>query len=447
VSRAGLVALVLTLGLLAAGCGGGGGGGSPPPIKIAFITNCAGPFLRDREHSQAGAELPFLRRGAKLRGGEPSNGVTAATVARRRVQLLLGCESYGNFTTLLGTLHRFVKNQHADIVVGPEDQGEGLVVKLYAKENPNTTFSLGATGEQSTTLKHPLSNLFRFAADTAQGSAGLGAYAYNVLHWRKAVTVDENDPAGWARVAGFDAEFCALGGRIVKSRWPSFQERSAVMVRRIPRRGVDGVVFTSDLLSAPKFMKSWAKRYPHFGTRLLVNAVGLGDAFSGKDELKGSVRNGMQELVGVSNSPLDPTPESPDGQFRAMSKSEFPGLRGHADYYSYDAMEPVLEALERVHGNLSNGQKLFRKALARVQFPAPNGETSLDKRRQAIAPTYLDRVERRHGKLTVRQIGVVPNVEQTFGGYFGPKASPPGSKPVCKREKPPAWVRSVPTTK
>jgi branched-chain amino acid transport system substrate-binding protein len=184
-------------------------------------------------------------------------------------------------------------------------------------------------------------------------------------------------------------------------------------------------------------MNAWAKRHPRLGKWLLVNAD--------SDAFERPLTDGMLGLVGVSTLPLHPTAKSPAGRFAAASEGAF---HMQADVYSYDEMEPVLEALVQVHGDLSHGERPFRKALARLHFRAPNGETSLDRRRQAIAPVYLRQVQKRRGKLVVRQIGVVPNVEQTFGGYFGPKTPPPGrNQPTCKRRKPPPWVNSVPRTR
>ena len=438
-SRGGLVALIATLGLLAMSCGGGGS--SSDAIKIAFVTDCGYPFNTDTEPLFAAADLPFLQRGAKLRGSEPSNGVIGATVAGKPVQLLRECVPYGDFASLLRTLGELVQREGVDIVVGPDNQGEGLVIKQYAKEQRGVTFVTSSSGEQSTTLTHPVPNLFRFGADTAQSSAGLGAYAYRAMGWRNAVMVYEDDPAGWAEMAGFVAEFCSLGGHITKR---------VRTLREIPTRGVDGVVSLRDLTPTDTLdlMNAWAKRYPRWGQRLLVNADQFNAALKGSDAFNGQERDGMRGLVGVSNWPLDPAPTSPAGRFATASARFFPGM-GEADFYSYDEMEPVLEALKQVHGDLSHGQRQFRKTLARLHFSAPNGPTTLDARRQAIAPMYLRRVERRHGKLVVRQIAVVPNVEQTFGGYFGPKTAPPGrSQPICRRmKKPPPWVRSVPTTR
>jgi branched-chain amino acid transport system substrate-binding protein len=439
-SRGGFVALTLALGLLTTGCGGAG---SNDPIKIAFVTDCGPPFNVDIESTVAGAELPFLQRGAKLRGPEPSTGVTEATVAGRRIQLLRGCVAYTNFTTLLGTLRELVGKEEADIVVGPDDQGEGLVVKEYARKHPGVTFVTSTSGEQSTTLKEPAPNLFRFAADTAQNSAGLGAYAYRTLGWRNSVTVGADDPEGWPQVAGFVAEFCSLGGHIVKRLWPSdLETKFAPWVKRIPTRGIDGVVFPNELISARSFMTAWANRRPGFmrSDRLLVNAAQF------DVDRWGPLTARMLGLVGVSNWPLHSTPAT--RRYDAASAGAFPDLHGGADVFSYDEMEPVLEALRQAHGDLSGGEWRFRRALARLHFRAPSGTITLDRRHQAIAPMYLGKVERVHRKLVVRQIAVIPNVEQTFGGYFGPKTAPPSrTQPACKRGKPPAWVNSVPMTR
>ena len=153
----------------------------------------------------------------------------------------------------------------------------------------------------------------------------------------------------------------------------------------------------------------------------------------------------MRGLVGVSTWPFAPTAAS--RRFEAASARWF-GHGNHADFPSYDAMEPLLEALRLVHGDLSHGERPFQRALERLTFHAPNGTTTLDARRQAIVPNYLGQVQKRHGKLVVHQVAVIPNVEQTFGGYFSRKTPPPGrQQPTCRRRKPPAWVSSVPATR
>ncbi len=55
-------------------------------------------------------------------------------------------------------------------------------------------------------------------------------------------------------------------------------------------------------------------------------------------------------------------------------------------------MEAVLQALEKVHGDLSNGERRFQAALAKVELDAPNGHIRLDGNRQAIGASYLNRI-------------------------------------------------------
>jgi hypothetical protein len=128
----------------------------------------------------------------------------------------------------------------------------------------------------------------------------------------------------------------------------------------------------------------------------------------------------------------------------------FPGLprltspAGYPLALAYrNAMEATLEALERVGGDVERGQRRFRHALSHLELAGPTGRIRLDRNRQAIAPAYLNRLERdAHGKPVLRTLRVVPNVEQTFGGYFTARTPPPSpTTPSCRRAKPPAWAR------
>ena len=109
----------------------------------------------------------------------------------------------------------------------------------------------------------------------------------------------------------------------------------------------------------------------------------------------------------------------------------------------YEAMQGVLAALDRVHGDLSGGERRFQAALARVRLDSPIGPIRLDRNRQAIAPNYLLQYQKGPGgKLVLRTIRVVPNVEQSFGGYFRTNGPLPSrTHPPCKHGNPPPWTR------
>jgi branched-chain amino acid transport system substrate-binding protein len=201
------------LGLFGASCGGGA-----KTIRIGVIADCEGLFAYSGDPSYAGAELPLVRRGARPLGPKPSNGISEAKVAGKNVQVVLGC---GDDTAqrTLAEARRLVEQDGVDVVIGPTQIGESFVVRDYARTRPKTTFLDGTAAGQTLTLDAPAPNFFRFSTDGAQWSAGLGWYAYRKLGWRRAVTVADDEGFEYTQVAGFVAEFCALGGTIVKRLW------------------------------------------------------------------------------------------------------------------------------------------------------------------------------------------------------------------------------------
>ena len=114
-------------------------------------------------------------------------------------------------------------------------------------------------------------------------------------------------------------------------------------------------------------------------------------------------------------------------------------LGGALDYAYYDAMAATLQALEHVHGDLSGRERRFMAALARLTLDAPNGPTTLDRSRRAIAPGALSEVT---SPTTARTIRRIPRVDASFGDYFKPTDPPPSkTTPACVKRAPPSWGR------
>jgi len=113
VSRAALALLAAAV-LAASGCGS-----SKPPIRIGVLGVCRGTFAPFYDEIVAGAELPLLERGGKLARAAPSAGVSRASVAGHRVQLVLGC-SDDTGTQALAEARRLVEREHVQVLVGPE---------------------------------------------------------------------------------------------------------------------------------------------------------------------------------------------------------------------------------------------------------------------------------------------------------------------------------------
>jgi hypothetical protein len=70
------------------------------------------------------------------------------------------------------------------------------------------------------------------------------------------------------------------------------------------------------------------------------------------------------------------------------------------------------------------------------------GRIRLDGNRQAIQPNYLSKVVPTGNGFAPRTFRVVPDVEQTFGGYFARGGPPPSeTSPPCVKRTPPPWAR------
>jgi branched-chain amino acid transport system substrate-binding protein len=418
----------LCLAVLAASCGGGGAG----TIRIGVLADCEGIWDFTSGSGYAGAELPLIGRGARPLGPKPANGISEVEVAGKRVRLFFGC---GDDTAekTLSEARRLVEQVGVNVLIGPIQIGESFVVRDYARKWPGVTFLDGTAAGQSLTLQDPVRNFFRFSTDGAQWSAGLGAYAYNKLGWRRAVTVAPDEAFEYTQVAGFVAEFCALGGTIVKRIWSPRGDVS----RYAARNSADGF-YSAD-------PANFTTEFSHLRgpvARQIIGGVFWGNLAGNPDILKRVVG-----VVQASPGPGESTWPAVRGYMSSLGKAYpnivalEPSIFGIA---YYDAMEAVLKGLEQVHGDLSGGERRFQTALANVQLDGPYGPIRLDANRQAIAPNYLVQWQG-DGKegYVDRTIGVITSVDQTFGGYFHTNGPLPSrTYPACHRANPPLWARS-----
>ncbi len=141
-------ALLLALGVLAAGCGGGDGdeegaqtdtaaAGEAPAagdlIKIGHLSNCEGPFAPFYDQTTGGAMLPLVNRGAKPENPDkPSDGITNATLAGHPVEVVWGC-SDSTPDKAVEEARRLVEQEQVDILVGPLSGSEVIAIDKYSK--------------------------------------------------------------------------------------------------------------------------------------------------------------------------------------------------------------------------------------------------------------------------------------------------------------------------
>jgi branched-chain amino acid transport system substrate-binding protein len=447
-----VAALVLAVAAVAASCGGEeepqqpaategaatDGAAEGEPIKIGHLSTCEGPFAVFYDATTAGAMLPFIQRGAKAAGEKGSAGVTGAEIAGRPVEFAWGC-SDASPDKAVDEARRLVEEENVDILIGPLSGSEGIAVANYAKEQPSVTFLNGSSAAQDTTLKVQADNFFRWGGDGAQWMAGLGDYAYEELGWRTAVIIGDDYDFPYTQAAGFVAEFCALGGQVVQRLWPPLGEEDySSYIAQI--KDADGFLMNVTGTGTLAFVRQYGELRGNLADKIVASTVSVDP-------------NVLKELgdrvVGVVTAgPVAADSDDPKFQeYLAAMKEAYPkALAGSLfDVLYYDAMEATILALEQVEGDLSDDHAKFREALAGLQLDAPNGDTALDEYRNSVAPNYVFQVvadKTGDGVPDVETLKEIPDVDQTFAGFFSPETpSPDRTNPECRKATPPPWTQ------
>jgi branched-chain amino acid transport system substrate-binding protein len=455
-----LVCATLALGLVA-GCGsdddddsGGtaqetataesGGGGDT--IKVGVLSDCEGAFGSFFELTASGFNQALIdAAGAKPAGEKPSDGLDGATVGGKNIEIVgYGCAN-DTADKAIEETRRLMEQEDADILVGPLSGDEGIAVANYAKEHPDKTFINGISGAQDTTLKVQAPNFFRFHPDGAQWSAGLGDYAYNKLGWKKAAIIGDDYSFPYTSLAGFVAEYCAIGGQITKRVWAPLGEKDySSYISQIPN-DVDGIyvgIGGSGLIS---FIKQYKEQKGKVDTEKMMGNVFWDDPLVLKEVGK--------DLVGGTTSAMtaadDDSPEVKayiDNLKTSYGDEIAGGGPSVFTYGYYTAGRALVKGLEAVNGDISDQAKL-QEALTTTELSgeeAPWGDVKLDDNRQAISDVYVKKIvadKSGDGVPDVQTFERIPAVDQAFGGAFtADTPAPDRENPKCEKGSAPPWV-------
>ena len=452
-----LAGAVLALGLVT-GCGddeeedtGGGGaqteqqaGGDT--IKVGFLSDCEGAFGSFFEPTISGFHQALIdTAGAKPAGKKPSDGIEGATIAGKKIEVVgYGCAD-DTADKAIEETRRLMEQEDADILVGPLSGDEGIAVANYAKEHPDKTFINGIAGAQDSTLKVQAPNFFRYHPDGAQWSAGLGDYAYNELGWKKAAIIGDDYSFPYTSLAGFVAEYCAIGGNITKRIWAPLGEKDySSFISQIPK-DVDGLYVGIGGSGLINFIKQYKQQRGRVDTEKMMGNVFWDDPLVLKEvgkDLVGGTTSAM--TAGDSDDPevqayLEGLEQSYGKEIAGLGPSVF-------TYGYYTAGRALVKGIEAVNGDISD-QKKLQEALAGVKLAgeeAPYGDVELDENRQAISDVYVKKIVKDangDGTPDVQTFRRIPKVDQTFGGFFTPESpAPDRNQPKCEKADAPPWV-------
>jgi branched-chain amino acid transport system substrate-binding protein len=424
------------------------GAASATPIKIGVMSDCKGAFGSFDAQDQAGVYAALSQyAGAKPKDpNDPRKGITGGSIAGHPIKIVaVGCGS-DNADLAIKETRRIVEQNSADIMIGPLSGDESVAIAKYAKAHPTKTFVDGAAGAQDTTLKVRAPNFFRFNGDGAQWNAGLGDLAYNKLGWKTAAVIQDNYSFGWTSAAGFIAEFCAVGGKVVQRVNPPLNTTDYSTYAAQLKTNVDGTFVAVGGAGLIPFLKAYEQAHGKIDSKKFignlfwgtpgefeslstdVSGAYVGGAGTAGDLATPAAQNYANKIIGKWFKQIPP-----GGAAAPQAASTF-------TFGYYINTWGLIKGLQAVKGDLSGGQKALQAALGKVVLNGPYGVVKLDANRQAILTTYYQQLYTKDGKLAVKTVGSVPGVTQTFGGTFSTTTPPPsGTSPACTKRTLP-WI-------
>ena len=390
-------------------------------LKVGVLATLEGPYTVLGEDAMRGFDLAVMQHHNKAGGKD--------------LEIIRG-SSDASPDSAVRAAKKLIEQDKVDVFIGPLSGSEGIALRDYAKTQPQITIINGSSGALETTYVTPASNYFRFNIDGAQMQKGLGEYIYNVKHYKKIATVGEDYSFIYTQVFGLALDYCPLGGQITKRFWvPLGTKDFGSIIAALPD-DVDAVYLGLGGADAVNFLNQYQQAGGNaklIGGSIMVDQTVLSSKGKAKDALIGT----------VSAGPQADTWEDP--QWQAFVKAyqnawppekRFTGPSLGGTYY-YNSTKAALVALDKVDGDLSDGNKKFRAALSSLELESPTGKIKLDSNRQAIGTSFVtEAVKDANGDLVSKVVKVVPNVNQTLGfdpAVFAKIGLPGREVPVCKK--------------
>ena len=415
-------------------------------VRVAIMTDCKGAFAFGYDFDIGGAQGAFARfAGGKTKSHEkPSAGMTGIHVGNTQIKIVgYGC---GNDTVPLAVTEtkRLMEQLNADVMIGPLSGDEAVYVANYAKAHPTKTFIIGTAGSQDPTMQIHPPNMFRYHGDGAQWNAGVGELAFRKLHWKNAAIIMDDYSFGWTSGAGMIADFCAVGGNIVKRVFPPLNTTDySSFVRQLPPPNqIDGYFSAVGGTGTSAMLKAFEQAYGKLDPKQWVGNLFFG--FLGADKTVAPKMVGAY-IGGFGNAPGVHTKKS--DAYRAFMKKMYPKLPADDGFVVnyYNAAHALVIGLQKSNGAVGAAlQKAMPRALDEPFQISNGGLARLDSRNQAIQDQYqLQLVKNPDGSVGPTVVAYVPSVDQSFGGLFKPTSPPPGrTQPPCKKVKTP-WQGKI----
>lgn len=306
---------------------------------------------------------------------------------------------------------KLVHEAGVDIVVGPVSGDEAVATRAFANEHPDRVFINGAAGSQQ--IYAPAENFYSFWPNGVQFISGLGGHCYE-SGFERVVILSEAYSFTFAQVGAFALEYCKAGGTIVDIIWcPLGTEDFRSHIHRIPAN-IDAICSFLGGTDGVRFIEQYREEKGSIPI--------IGGTLQGDPTTLHFVRDYADLLTGVlTASPICDT--APDSNWQTFLKSYqaldddnrlySPSLLG-AGYYMN--MKALMQALDMIDGDLSNGQAKLRDALLHLQLDGLTCQVRLDRHRFPIIDNFVNEIAvNDDGILHTRMVKRIENVDSTLG--------------------------------
>ena len=393
-------------------------------VKIGVTATLEGTYTVLGEDGMRGYDMAVEKHGGKAGG--------------REIETIVGSTD-ASPDSAVRAAKKLVEQDKVDVLNSPLSGAEGIAIRDYSKTQPQITVINSSSGAVETTYGDPSAGItpsptfYRFNLDGAQWHAGLGDYAYNVKHYKKIATIAEDYAFTYTQVMGLVVEYCKAGGQITKRLWvPLGTKDFASYIPQLLSEDVDAIYLGLGGADALNFLNQYQQAGGHahlIGGSIMIDQTVLASKGKAKDALIG-----VPSATHWADTWDDPHWQAFVKAFQDASKGARPGFCA-VNYY--DETTAALQALDKVNGDLSDGHKKFRAALASLVLDAPNGQIKLDENRQAIGTVFVTEVVKdKNGDLVNKVVKIVPNVQERLGlskAAFDRIGLPGREVPVCKK--------------
>jgi branched-chain amino acid transport system substrate-binding protein len=343
-----------------------------------------------------------LRDGFKMCLDEYGNKVAGRDI------VFLNEETEGKPEVGLVKARKLVEKDQVQILAGIISSAVAYAIRDYVNEK-KVPLMIANAGAKELTQAQKSPYIFRASFCNGQQDRAGAWYAYSNMGARKVVMIGSDYAAGHEKGDGFSKVFKYMGGEVVAEIWPPLgtSDFAPYLAKLAPYVGkVDRVwaFFTGS--DAVQFINQYAE-YGLKDKLKLICEEGVTDEVNLPSQ--GDNAMGIESYARYCFSY-----DSPENKrFVAAYRKKYNRDPGSLSDGGYVSAKFIMKALEAVKGNVED-KDAFLKALKTVKFEAPRGPVYLDNDQNVVDNAFIERVEKRGGKMNNQVLYIVHDVDQNW---------------------------------